>query len=1227
MARFWNRRAVLVTSAAAAVAAAFVAQPMVGTGTASPLPSARSGGRADETVVLILRGACPPVTSDPDEAGGAPSCPAQAPVLRELRQGKAKVLSTTQLIDTITARVTPAQEAALRAQAGVAQIVPDSAIPLGTAPATARTLEKQSTEAPKARAGSLATTSHPKSFPGCGTKSDPAIGPEALAQINDSPVLAMGIDGAGVTVATLADGVNPDNADFVRNKAYGPAGQRVIAQYLDYSGDGTKAVTEGGEAFGDDSTIAAQGNTAYNLSDYVNPAQAARLPQGGCWIKIVGAAPGVTIESLKVIAQTDEGSTSGVLEAIQHAVSSGAKVINESFGSQNFPDTSMDVVREADDAAVDAGVTVVVSSGDAGVTSTIGSPASDPGVISVGATTDFRSYAQSNLGGFVNPVTGNGKWADNNIASFTSGGYTQTGGTVDLVAPGDSDWELCSTNPKIYTYCADILGGRDIGVQMFGGTSEAAPLTTAAAALVIEAYARTHGGTDPTPALVKEILTSTATDIDAPADQQGAGLLNVLGAVKLAQSLPAPAPTPTTTTTTSSVSSTTTSSVSSTTTAATAHVVINARQTATSATPGAATGVGAPTGNLLISPNQIDLSRGPGTVITQQISLTNTGHSARTVRLTTRALTDQVYSTGTRTFTLDPASPTTNMGTFPIWSGVKEVYQAEKFNVPAVAGGRLIFEADYQDTGQSSDLHVALFEPNGTFANYSEPQGLGDYAEMEVTEPPAGTWTALFFTVENGATKGATGTNGPVQWDASVWRYAKGGTITPSSVNVAPGKTVTATFSVRTPVTAGDNDQSIVVTSAGTRTTVPVTLRTTVPIGTTGGSFSGILTGGNGREGAQAQSNTYQFDVPAGKTDLDASVALSTDPDEVLFGYLVDPSGQAVAFATNDTLVPTGSSFYPTQASSNQVEPGATPYVQMYVAAPEAGEWLMVLEWANPVTGNELAEHFEGAIRFDQVRVTAKGVPDSSATELSQGQGHSFVVTIRNTGVAPDAYFLDPRLDRLAAVPLANQNPSVVARNFSLPLLAGLTFPIYLVPTNTTELSATLTRLSGPDAVSFDMEYASGDPDVSPAEAQTGTTSTNTASSTTLTLAEPDLSQGLWVLDPAEVGPYPATGAPTDTVSVQVTAMTQAFDNTVTSGTDDFWKKGFSFSHFRYLQPDQSTAITVTIKPNAAVGTHVTGTLYVDDFTMAAFYNSVETLSPDADELAAIPYSYTVSAP
>ena len=182
-----------------------------------------------------------------------------------------------------------------------------------------------------------------------------------------------------------------------------------------------------------------------------------------------------------------------------------------------------------------AGVTVVASTGDAGSAGTTGSPSTDPYVIAAGASTQFRLYAQ----------TGDGAqslakgYVSDNISSLSSGGFAQSNArTVDVVAPGDLGWALCSANTSLYTDCTNFqTTPGPTPIQAFGGTSESAPLISGEAALIIQAYRSTHNGADPSPALVKRIIMSTASDLSAPAYEQGAGRINALAAVQLALSI------------------------------------------------------------------------------------------------------------------------------------------------------------------------------------------------------------------------------------------------------------------------------------------------------------------------------------------------------------------------------------------------------------------------------------------------------------------------------------------------------------------------------------------------------------------------------------------------------------------------------------------------------------------------------------------------------------------
>ncbi len=70
------------------------------------------------------------------------------------------------------------------------------------------------------------------------------------------------VDGTGVKVAFIADGVDINNPDFIRAN-----GDHVFVDYQDFSGDGPDAPSGAAEAFGDASAIAAQGRQTYDLAN------------------------------------------------------------------------------------------------------------------------------------------------------------------------------------------------------------------------------------------------------------------------------------------------------------------------------------------------------------------------------------------------------------------------------------------------------------------------------------------------------------------------------------------------------------------------------------------------------------------------------------------------------------------------------------------------------------------------------------------------------------------------------------------------------------------------------------------------------------------------------------------------------------------------------------------------------------------------------------------------
>jgi hypothetical protein len=1040
---------------------------------------------------------------------------AQHPFLAELRSLHATGIKHYRFINAVAATVSSAEVAHLRANPAVKAVVTDRKVAI--TPATATTSSSASKSGSPSDSDPVNTTPHI-----CGTANKPLVQPEGLHYIH---ALDAGATGRGVKVAVFPDGLDPNIKDFIR-----PNGTHAIFDYQDFTGQGPNSQTGAGEAFGDASSIISQGRETFDLSKEVNPSLPLPSP---CDIKIKGVAPDAQLAVMKVFG-TNDSFDSTILQGMDWAVfHDHVNVLSQSFGGNPIGDPGTDPISVFDSEAVAHGISVVASSGDAGITNTIGDPASlSKGIISVGATTDFQSNAQLSEHGY--QLGGFQGWESNNISPFSSGGFTEFGpNTVDVVGPGDSNWADCSRKIIRYEECADSFGAplaTAPPIEDFGGTSESCPLTAGVVALVIQAYKQSHGGTAPSAVVVKRIITSSATNLGEPADEQGAGQVNAKAAVALARSYQGPGLT------------------------------------------------GTPSGNALsIAPSKIKTTDEPGSAHSATVTVTNQGANSQSV-----APVVQRFGAPTtivnNTLNYDPNDP--NTPTFLYWlTGLPEPYVSQTFNVPAGyqrLNARLAYPASETDGSQT--VSEVLFDPSGKLAQDSDPQGapLG-FSQVEVRNPAPGTWTAIYF-----SRPASDKYSGPITTAVTLQKLVNGGgSVTPSSATIPAGGSQAFTVHYSTPASPGDAAASV---NFGDNTgIVPLLTRSLVdPTVANPGTFSTQITGGNGRMSFPGQDIPYQFTVPAGVKDVDIDVNVA-DPGYRVIGTLLDPKNSPVD-VQDSTFVDL------TTTNSDGSNPSTEDQtLHLSWRNPMAGTWLLDLGTFLGASSGKTNSTISGTISFNTVQTSSVGVPDDPSTMLAPDVPTVADVTVTNTGNSPEIYYVDPRETSETDYPLA----FVTSPSGSLPVTATATSqggPLYLVPPGSTSLTA-VANATG--RVDFTTNPAFGAPEIS---STTGKTAVASYSANDIAASEWDCPPTLIgpFSGPASGSFTCAAFAVTRTINDDISSLGgNIWDN----ATDVNSPNVFDPTQSVVVQPGDSTTIPVTITPtDAEDGATISGYLSVQTY-------------------------------
>ncbi len=895
-------------------------------------------------------------------------------VIRTLTQAGASNISQLSLIGGISANVGQPALDALRYDGRLASVQPDQIMQPEPIPNLAQ-MQDQEAHAQVTAGGAVPFTQTVVSEP------------DTLSIIH-ADLAQEQFTGRNVRVAVIDSGIDLSHPDLQGVMLMGSDGKPL---YKDFTNtDLTDTIGHGTACAG---TIVAQGKTLYSATDtysrYLYPAlKPGERQSDRTYFTTTGVAPGVKLMVAKVFDSRADASTSGFVRAIQWAIQNHADIISESWGAPDLYYAGNNVTALADEQAVQHGITVVVASGNAGPgASSTESPGSLPDVITAGASTDYRQYAET---GF---YTRYGLYGSDSIAAFTSEGPTLDGRVrPDIFAPGAFGWATFPHTPSV-----DGPTTKPYTIGSFGGTSMATPVTAGVAALVINAYRDTHGGTGPTPAHVKQILQSSADDLGYGAQDQAAGRIDAYRAVEMA---------------------------------------------------------GHRGASVLLS-GPITLEGLPGQHLSQTMTLTNTGQVSETVLVQPQV----THQTQALSFGGTVVADNAVAYHFRVPAGTTVLKGSATFSsqrtvpIPGEPAQDVILQIALYDP------HGNLANAEQSFvADPSSPvQSASGYAGTTAARPLPGTWTAVVSQApRRGANQVRHYVSVPFTGHINLFNFASSSSVvSPSSFTLRPGEVKhiqyktgalggpgvsEVTVHVREHALAPLADSPVASTSAITPTdaveSIPAIVTSDIAVARGVGAFSGSFTGGIGTQGFARETRFYNFSVPSGVHSAQVAIAWHHQGNLFLLG-LIDPSGK-INNAVDNAFVNSDGSLDLTH-----------PVVEAYLTDPTPGTWRIVF-MSLTYDGLYTSEPYKGAVLLDQPQLRASA---TSLTVTAGGSASKFSIAVRNTGVAPDGYYSYATSDQYTYLALGGNGGSLQAGlSVGVGATSTLTYTTSFVPPGTREV-------------------------------------------------------------------------------------------------------------------------------------------------------------------------------